>query len=130
MQIRGIVQATVCAAVLCGTIALGAKADEWNKKTTVTFTDSVEIPGQVLPPGTYVFKLATSPSHRHIVQIWNEDETQILATVLTVPDYRVDAPDKTVIELEERPGNSPMALHSWFYPGDNSGQTFLYHENH
>ena len=41
-----------------------AKADEWNKKTVVTFSAPVEVPGKVLPEGTYVFKLADSQSNR------------------------------------------------------------------
>jgi len=91
----------------------------------VTFGDSVEIPGQVLPAGTYVFKLLNS-SDRRIVQIWNASETQILATTITIPDYRPVPPDATIFEFDERPGDSPMALHSWFYPGDNIGQQFVY----
>jgi hypothetical protein len=116
----------MCAAVLCATFVTAARADNWDKKTIVTFSDSVEIPGQILPAGTYVFKLANSTSDRHIVQIWNGDETQILATILTIPNYRLDPPDKTIFEFDERPGDSPMALHSWFYPGDNTGHEFVY----
>jgi hypothetical protein len=89
----------------------------------------VEIPGQVLPAGTYVFKLVNSTSDRHIVQIWNGDETAILATILATPNYRLDIPERTIFEFDERPGDSPMALHSWFYPGDNSGQEFVYPRN-
>jgi hypothetical protein len=105
---------------------MATRADTWNKKTIVTFSDAVEIPGQVLPAGTYVFKLANSASDRHIVQIWNEDENQILATIFAVPSYRLDAPDRTIFEFDERLGASPMALRSWFYPGDNTGQEFVY----
>ncbi len=36
-----------------------AKADAWDKETIVTFSSPVEVPGQVLPPGTYVFKQLT-----------------------------------------------------------------------
>ena len=50
---------------------LAAKADEWNKKTTITFNQPVEIPGMVLAPGTYVFELMDSPSDRDVVQIFN-----------------------------------------------------------
>src|SRR2546430_4233944 len=72
---------TVLITMLFGaTLAPGARADQWDRKTIVTFSDSVEVPGQVLPAGTYVFRLADSPTDRHIVQIWNADETQILAT--------------------------------------------------
>jgi hypothetical protein len=126
MRIIKAFQLSVCAAMLCAFLGTGANADTWNKKTVVTFSDSVEIPGQVLPAGTYVFKLANSISDRHIVQIWTADETQLLATLMTVPDYRPDPPDKTIFEFDERPGDSSMAIHSWFYPGDNMGQEFVY----
>jgi hypothetical protein len=106
----------VCAVVLCVIFVAAAKADAWNKKTIVTFSDSVEIPGQILPAGTYVFELVNSVSDRHIVQIWNGDETQLLATILAIPNYRLDTRDRTIFEFDERPGDSPMALHSWFYP--------------
>jgi hypothetical protein len=126
MRIVRAIQISMCAAVLCATIVTAARADNWDKKTIVTFSDSVEIPGQVLPAGTYVFKLANSTFDRHIVQIWNGDETQILATSLAIPNYRLDPPDRTIFEFDERPGDSPMALHSWFYPGDSTGQEFVY----
>jgi hypothetical protein len=115
--------------VLCATLVTAARADEWDKKTVVTFNDAIQIPGQVLPPGTYVFKLANFVSDRHVVQVWNEDESQLLATILAIPDYRLEPADKTIIELEERPSDEPMAIHSWFYPGDNNGQHFVYREN-
>jgi hypothetical protein len=82
-----------------------------------------------LPAGTYVFKLVNSTSDRHIVQIWNAEETQLLATILTIPNYRPDPPDRTIFEFDERPSDSPMALHSWFYPGDSTGQEFVYARN-
>ncbi len=63
-----------------------AKADEWDKKTIVTFSAPVELPGVVLPPGTYVFKLADSASDRNIVQVFNKNESHVFATVLAVPD--------------------------------------------
>jgi hypothetical protein len=103
-----------------------AKADAWNKKTVVTFSAPVEIPGQVLPAGTYVFKLADSQSDRHIVQIYNKDENHLYATILAVPDYRLEPTGKTVITFEERASASPEALRAWFYPGDNFGHEFVY----
>jgi len=114
------------AAVLCACLGTGTKADDWNKKTIVTFGDYVEIPGQVLPPGTYIFKLMDSPSNRHIVQVWSEDERELLATTIAVPIQRYDTPERVIFEFDERPGDSPQALHAWFYPGDNLGNEFIY----
>jgi hypothetical protein len=39
-----------------------ANADERDQKTIFTFSGPVEIPGQVLDGGTYVFKVADSSS--------------------------------------------------------------------
>ena len=47
--------------------AARANADQWNKKTYVTLSQSIEVPGAILPPGKYVFKLLDSQSNRHIV---------------------------------------------------------------
>ncbi len=112
--------------LLGATFAPGARADQWNKKTIVTFNDAVEIPGQVLPAGTYVFRLADSISNRHIVQIWNADEDQVLATIMTIPNTRFETPDDSLFQFDERPGDSPQALKVWFYPGNNTGEEFIY----
>ncbi len=116
----------VCTVLFCATLAPGARADQWDKKTIVTFGDAVEIPGQVLPAGTYVFKLADTLADRHIVQIWNANETQIFATIRTIPNTRFEPPAKTTFEFDERSGVSPMALKVWFYPGNSTGQEFVY----
>jgi hypothetical protein len=89
----------------------------------------VEIPGnsaQILPAGTYVFKLLDSFSDRHIVQIFSADESHHFATILAIPNYRLRATDQTVITFAERPAGEPQAIKAWFYPGDNAGQEFVY----
>src|SRR5580658_9759210 len=71
----------VALALVSATLATRVSADTHNKKTVMTFSQPVEIPGQILPAGTYVFKLESSLSNRHIVQVWNADGTKIIATV-------------------------------------------------
>jgi Protein of unknown function (DUF2911) len=112
--------------LLGATLAPGARADEWNKKTVMTFSQPVEIPGQILPAGTYTFVLADSPADRHIVQIFNADGSQIIATVLAINNYRLKPSGDTVVKFAERSGDNPEALKAWFYPGDNFGQEFVY----
>jgi hypothetical protein len=111
-----------------GVLALspGARADEWNQKTVVTFSGAVEVPGQVLPAGTYVFKLANSSSNRNIVQIFNKEEDHVFGTFLAIPDYRLRASEKTIIRFAERPAGSPEAIKGWFYPGKLYGHEFVY----
>ncbi len=103
-----------------------ARADEWDKTTKITFTEPVQVPGKVLPAGTYVFKLLDSASNRHVVQIFNEDHAQLITTVLAIPNQRLQPADKTILTYDERPADQPMALAAWFYPGDSFGQEFVY----
>jgi hypothetical protein len=124
--------AVLCAAVISTAFSPNVRADDWNQKTVVTFSGPVETPGvhmqgwAVLPAGTYVFKLLDSQSDRHIVQIFNQDETVVYATILAIPNYRLRATGKTVITFRETPPGQPEALRAWFYPGNNFGQEFVY----
>jgi hypothetical protein len=103
------------------------KADEWNKETRVTFSDPVAVPGQVLPPGRYVFKLADKQSDRHIVvQIFTEDQSELVATIEAIPAYRLEPTGVTLMTFEEGTSGSPEAVKRWFYPGDLVGVAFVY----
>ena len=119
-------------AVMAALLAPSVQADAWNRKTTITFSGPVEIPGVhlagwgVLPAGTYVFKILDSLSDRHIVQIFSKDEKTVYATILAIPNYRMKATDKTVVTFRERPAGQPEALRAWFYPGRNWGEEFVY----
>src|SRR5262245_14953210 len=122
-----VVATIFCLSLAALAFSASVKADAWNKKTVVTFSQPFEIPGGVvLPAGVYVFKLLDSASNRHIVQIFNEDQTQIYATVLAIPNYRLRVSGKTVMTFGERASGEPQAIRSWFYPGDNFGEEFVY----
>jgi LPXTG-motif cell wall-anchored protein len=103
-----------------------AAADEWDQKTIFTFNGPVEIPGQVLPAGTYVFKLADSSSDRNVVQVFSNDEKHLYGTFLSIPDQRLLPAGKPIITFEERAAGSPEAVRAWFYPGDDYGHHFVY----
>ena len=111
---------------LLGGMVQRAAADDFDQKTVFTFSGPVEIPGQVLSAGTYVFKLADSSSDRNIVQVFNKDETHLYGSFLAIPDYRIKPAGKTIITFEERPAGSPEAVKAWFYPGENYGRDFVY----
>src|SRR5690242_19860138 len=132
MKLLRVVTPAFCMALMGTAFSPSAKADDWNRKTKITFSGPVEIPGVhlagwgVLPAGTYVFKIFDSQSDRHIVQIFNQDETTVYATILAIPNYRLKATDKTVMTFRERAAGQPEALRAWFYPGRNWGEEFVY----
>jgi hypothetical protein len=111
---------------LLGGMVQRAAADDFDQKTVFTFSGPVEIPGQVLSAGTYVFKLADASSDRNTVQVFNKNETHLYGTFLAIPDYRIKPAGKTIITFEERPAGSPEAVKAWFYPGENYGHDFVY----
>jgi len=108
-----------------------AEADAFNKKTVVTFDQDVEIPGWTLPAGSYVFKLTRSISDLNTVQVFDQSETHLYATLQTASEETLVTPERAYFTLDDRDNAEglPPILQSWFYPGDNRGWTFLYPKN-
>jgi len=86
----------------------------------------MQVTNTVLEPGQYVFKLLNSSSDRHIVQIFNSDQSRIVDTVLAIPNYRLQPTGDSRFAMWETPPGHVQALRAWFYPGDNFGQEFRY----
>jgi len=118
----------LCAAVIASSaVVQKAWADEHDRKTRITISEPMEIPGgKILQPGTYVLKLADEQDNRHTVYIQNERENHTYATVFAVANYRVKPTGKSVITFWETPAGQPKAIRAWFYPGEDYGQEFLY----
>jgi cell division septation protein DedD len=121
-----VLKALCCAAAITVALAPSARADEWNKKTILTFSGPVQIPGATLPAGSYVFKLADIPGNRHVVQVFDKDEKKIYTTMLAIPNERLEPADQPVVLFAERASGSPQAVKVWFYPGDRVGNEFVY----
>ena len=120
------VKTLCCAAALTIAAAPGARADEWNKKTILTFSGPVQIPGATLPAGSYVFKLADIAGNRHVVQVFDKAEKKIYTTMLAIPNQRLEPSDKPIILFSERAAGSPQAVKVWYYPGETIGNEFVY----
>ena len=116
---------SIFAVLLLGAALLpSAQADTWNKKTVVTFSQSVEVPGKILPAGTYTFQLLDSPSDRHIVQIFDADGTHLITTILAINNYRLQPTGDTVMMFKERPADSPDAVGATLARGLNCSAAF------
>jgi hypothetical protein len=104
---------------------LAAHADETNESTKITFSAPIQIPGQVLPAGTYIFQQAAPNDDLNVVQIFNADGSALYATLQTVSAERTEATGDTAITLAE-PENGQPVLVKWFYPGRLTGHEFVY----
>jgi hypothetical protein len=102
-----------------------AHADEWDQASQLTFSQSVQIPGRVLPAGTYWFVLADTVD-RNIIKVFNSDRSTLYATVLAVTAERLHRTDNTTITFTERESMQPQTIVSWFYPGHSIGHQFVY----
>ncbi len=103
-----------------------ARADAWDKMTKVTISQAIEVPGAVLQPGTYTFKLVTLAADRHIVTVMNDRENHVFTTIMALNTERLDPTGRTVFSFYETPAGRPPAVKDWYYPGDNFGQEFIY----
>lgn len=116
----------ILAFLFASTIALPAAwADEHDQASQLTFNQSIQVPGRVLPAGTYWFVLADVNS-RNVVQIFNADRSTLYATILTVDAERLETTNNTAITFAERGAMQPETMVFWFYPGDSFGHQFVY----
>lgn len=129
MKRFGAVAAAFCLMFIASVMTPSANAQNGDRKTVVTFSEPVEIPGTILPAGTYFFKLLNQDSGRWVVQIFDKNQTHTYATLITVQDFRYHPTDKVVMTFAERPAGEPPAVKEWFFPGENFGRQFVYPRN-
>ena len=117
-----------CLVTALSLAALTAYATDWDKATKITINQPFEVPGTVLPAGTYMMKLVDIAGERHVVRFLSEDESKVYATVIGIPDFRLKTADKTSMTFYETEAANPKPLHAWFYPGSQFGLEFAYPE--
>jgi hypothetical protein len=105
---------------------LTANANELDQSTILTFSQPIEVPGQVLPAGTYLFTLTSSDADRTLVQIFNSDRTHLYGMFQTIPTERRSSTDDPAITFAQQGSGNPDALLKWFYPGRLTGHEFVY----
>lgn len=115
----------LAAAVLAATTApLGATPVD--KLNYMTFSKSVQIPGAVLDPGTYRFRLADPTSGRQVMQVLSNDGSIVYSMFFTREDWRNKVTDDTTVTFRETPAGVPPAVRSLFYGGETRGYEFVY----
>ena len=105
---------------------LSARADEENQTTNITFSVPVEIPGRVLPAGSYILERVNDNDMRDMVRIFSADRTVLYATLQTVPVDRMNSIGDPSITLAQPGSGNPDVLVRWFYSGSVTGHQFIY----
>jgi hypothetical protein len=115
------------AAVLFSLVVLPlASASDADQVTKITFGEAVEIPGQVLPAGSYWFALVGDTFNRTMVRIYSADRKTVYATQATTDIEHFTPATDTTVRFAERGSSQPQALLEWRYPGETTGHEFLY----
>jgi hypothetical protein len=105
---------------------LAAHADESDEATFMTFSVPVQIPGHVLPAGTYLFERADHGSEPNVVQVFSSDRTILYGMFLTIATERQDPTGDTTVTLAQPESGGTPVLVKWFYPGRDIGHEFVY----
>ena len=124
-RVKLIATALALAALAVLTSGVAAQETNTSERTFMTFSGAVEMPGVTLQPGTYVFKLADTPT-RNVVQVWDRDEKNMVGHWLFVQAERPQVSGETVVMFKEtREGTTP-AVQYWYFPGERIGKEFVY----
>jgi hypothetical protein len=116
----------VAVLVLASSFAAGTvRADEADQAIQVTFSGPVQIPGQVLPAGTYWFVLVDDRNPQ-TVQILSNDRSKSFGIINTIARERSGANSDAAFTVAKRGAAEPAAVVAWFYPGHTIGHEFVY----
>ncbi len=121
-----VINAMLVVAMALSSLFQGPSAFEWNKKSTLSTDRQVEFPGLVLEPGIYIIRLKDNGEKRSVVEILNSVESQVLATLVAVPDHRVRPEDNSEFTFHSGKRNGPQPVQTWFFAGDLVGLEFVY----
>jgi hypothetical protein len=124
LKLTAIAGLTAVAAVL----ATQVQAQQTNEaeQTFLTFSAPVEMPGVVLEPGTYEFRLANPVTSRNVVQVFKKDSNEPIGQWTFVDASRPRVSNETVVMFRETREGSTPAVQYWYYPGERIGKEFIY----
>lgn len=121
---------STCAAAMFASVNVGsamAQSMVADSRTEFTFKAPVELPGVTLPPGAYVFRFADPSTSRQVMQVLARDgSNKTYGLFLTIQAQRPKASDEAELRFLETPSGQPVAVKTWWYPGNSIGREFIY----
>jgi hypothetical protein len=101
-------------------------AAQWTARTTMTFTETVKVPGLTLAPGAYIFELVDPNSSVPVVRITDKDGKKNFGVMHTVPTRRTDATEDVVILFSPTETGATPAIRGWYPAGGKNGYLLVY----
>ena len=95
--------------------------------TSARNTVMKSIRGQMLESSNnWTRRSDNSNPDRLIVQVWNADQTELVATVMGSPEYLDNAPSANLFVFADQGKGLPPLLKAWFQAGNRNGERFIY----
>jgi hypothetical protein len=88
--------------------------------------EQVAIPGHVLPPGDYVFRLMESDQDPHIVEVMSADGSSLYGLFQVVPAQRPEFANGSSVTLTAPDAAGLQGISQWYFPGSSDGYQFVY----
>ena len=104
-------------------LAIRADAEPMDRAIRLSFSQPVEIPGMVLPAGSYVFEDLQLGG---LTRIWDANGLHVRATVITVPTERREPEENNTVILKKNGQHAPERVDAWFAPWESIGSEFVY----
>ena len=117
---------SVCTTALVACVATApAAAQTIDKETFFTFSEPVSLPGITLPAGKYEF-LVDPSSEGSVVEVRSGDGMHPYGVFLVNRASASVIPDKPEVKLSEASPHMVQAIRAWWYPGEQTGYSFIY----
>ncbi len=128
LKVAGIIANILFFGVILIAVAPRVQAQDESRPMKITFSQSVQIPGRVLPPGTYIIQRRTVGvgADENMIQILNAADSRVIAFIQTIPATRKNISGDIELTLATNLEGQPPALVSWSLPGSLGGREFLY----
>lgn len=124
---RSLVTAVAAAAAIVALSAPPAAAQPLDERVFFTFKEPVAVPGTVLQPGEYVFRLADPLGNRKVVQVLTADFRSSVALFMTNETTRRDPANAFEVTFGEAQAGSPRPIDALWVPGSVYGKEPVYH---
>jgi hypothetical protein len=105
-----------------------AYAQSERENSTFTVTEPVDVGSFTLQPCTYLIRVVLLESNRNMIQVTNEDQTKVFASVLATPHAiaaNEAAPTSRYVYYATAPGQR-KALRTWYARDTTNGQDIVY----
>lgn len=104
-------------------IGSAVRADEFDEAMKLTFRQPVQVPGQVLPAGSYWFVRVGHGAETNVLTVYDSDRTKTITTLNTGTMEVVKPSGYVTVKMADRSPKPPSLL-GVVYPGRAEGHAF------